>query len=96
MIVRSRRFLIDAVGALFALVSLTLAGVAVTFLAIAFYGALTGGALLRPTGLGAAGFVLALVTRFLADLDQYEFVPPSTTTRGAGTHRRPTRRTRTP
>lgn len=80
MLARTRTLLIDAVGALFALISLAFAVTAVAGFGFALYGAVAAGSVLKPLLIGTGGFALALVTRFLAELDKYEYVPQTTTT----------------
>lgn len=75
MIAKTRDDIIAAVGLLLAVVSLTLAVICIGGFTVALWGAVFGGPIVKPLTIGLAAFALAVFTRFLAELDKYEFVP---------------------
>lgn len=97
MISKVRSTLVDLVGAAVALLAAVLACVGAASLILAGWRLVFGGAPLPPTTTGAVALILALILRFLADLDRYEYVSPParrrtttrrTTSRAPSTRRR--------
>jgi hypothetical protein len=97
MIAKTRAAVVDAVGLLLALISLGCGALSAAALILFLWRAVFDGGLIKPLAIGAVAFLLAIVTRFLATLDQYEYAPPAKTTTTTRTQRsgNTTRRTTT-
>ncbi len=88
MITKARDGVLALIGFLLALVSAAFAVTAVASTGYWLWCVAFGGGLIKPTAVIVISFVLAIGTRFLATLDQYEYVPPptkTTTTRRSST-----------
>jgi hypothetical protein len=90
-----RDTLTEAWNALFALLAVVLACAMLVAFGAGIVAYVRDANVVVPVMLGIGLLVLAVAARVLSRIDEYEYVPVTTTTRRGGTRRRPTRKATT-
>lgn len=80
MIAKARSGVLNLIGLILGLIAVTFAFTAVAALGWWLWCIVFGGGLVKPVVVVAVAVVLAVGTRFLAELDKYEYIPPPTKT----------------